>query len=86
MLQYMLRLSTVVPDHKISIALFCQQGMLHRFFDNEYGAIRSFQRMRDVAEDIRDSDSEIEAYEQLAISLKKTANYELAMNVLKRML
>lgn len=61
-LKYMLRLSTAVPDHKVSIALFHQQGLLHRFMGNPLGAIRSFEKIRDAAEDIGDCFKEVTAY------------------------
>jgi tetratricopeptide (TPR) repeat protein len=32
--KYMLRLSTIVPDHKATIALFNHQGLLHTFYGN----------------------------------------------------
>lgn len=40
--KYMLRLSTSVPDHRLTIALFKQQGMLHSYMANYVGAVKSF--------------------------------------------
>lgn len=69
--KYMLRLAVVVPDHKLAIALFKHQGILHRFYNNVDGSVSAFQKMRDAAEDIGDFNQEIEAYYQAGLTLKR---------------
>jgi hypothetical protein len=61
-LVYMQRLASQVPDHKLCIALFRHQGIFCRNIQNYEGSLRSFQRMRDAAEDCGDHLSEMEAY------------------------
>jgi tetratricopeptide (TPR) repeat protein len=84
--KYMLRLSTIVPDHKATIALFNHQGLLHTFYGNLSGALLSFQKMRDAAEDIHDFVQEIDAYYKAGLTLKRTQQYAKALLVFKRML
>lgn len=88
MIGYMLRLSTAVPDYRISIMLFRLQGEVHRTSCNLSGAITSFQSMRNAAEDIGDGLSETEAYYQAGITFthKNLRDYEAALKTFRRML
>jgi tetratricopeptide (TPR) repeat protein len=69
--KYMLRLSTLVPDHRLT---------------KLSGALLSFQKMRDAAEDIHDFVQEIDAYYKAGLTLKRTQQYAKALLVFKRML
>lgn len=84
--KYMLRLATIVPDHKLAIALFKYQGALLSYYGNLEGALRSYQKMRDTAEDIADFSSEIDAYHEAGNILMKLGSYDAALNAYKRML
>jgi len=53
---------------------------------NHLGAIRSFEKIRDAAEDIGDCFKEVTAYYQVGLTLKRMKNYNAALNSFKRML
>lgn len=49
----LLRVALQVPDHKLVIATYEHLGIMNRNTQNFTGAIKSFQKMRDAAEDCK---------------------------------
>lgn len=62
------------------------QGLLNYVLENYPGALKAFQRLRDVAEDLKDQIQEIKSYKLLAMTLQAMTEYKKAIIVLKRML
>jgi|LauGreDrversion4_2_1035121.scaffolds.fasta_scaffold110665_2 hypothetical protein len=61
-LREMIRLATKVPDHMLASRLFELQGTLYKSVKNYNAAIKSFHKMRDVAQDCSDRVQEMKAY------------------------
>lgn len=59
----------------LSILIFEHQGVLNLAINNYQGAIRAFQRMRDVAEECQNREYEMKAYMHLGITLQEQQNY-----------
>jgi hypothetical protein len=64
-----LKIVTRLPDLIVSAALFEHQGVMNKAIKNYPGAIKAFQRMRDVAEELGDQQIEMRAYLQLGQTL-----------------
>lgn len=47
----LIRMALLVPDHLIAMAAYEHLGLFCMYTSNLTGAIRAFQKMRDVAED-----------------------------------
>ena len=59
------KLAVLLPDTHIAVQLFEHQGVINLALKNYSGAIKSFQRMRDVSEELDDHEWEIRAYMHL---------------------
>jgi tetratricopeptide (TPR) repeat protein len=59
---------------------------MHRYCSNMQGALFSFEKMRDSAEEMGDFHREIEAYYQAGLTLKQMQDYTNAAKSFKRML
>lgn len=67
----MLRLVVLCPDNRDFLANLLQhQGILNKAIQNYSGAIKAFQRMRDVAEECQDREYEMKAYLHLGETLQ----------------
>jgi hypothetical protein len=55
-IKYCVKIAVQVPDHMMALRLFELQGKICQYFDNQTGALKAFQRMRDVAEDMQSSE------------------------------
>lgn len=83
----MLRLSVLDPDHrKIVVALLEHQGKINLSLENFPGALKAFGRMRDVAEDCGDRETEMRSYLLLGKTLQAQSENKQAVVVLKRLL
>lgn len=69
-MKYACKLAVRIPDYKLSMELFEHQGVLNKAINNFTGAIRSFQRMRDVAEECTDREYEMKSYLHLGETLQ----------------
>ena len=81
-----LKLAVLLPDTEIAVRLFEHQGVVNLALKNYPGAIKSFQRMRDVSEELENHEWEIRAYMHLGETLQHMGEYRQALVVLKRML
>lgn len=68
------------------MALLEHTGRINLELENFAGAIKAFQRMRDVAEDIGEKEVEMKAYRLLGKTLQNQTEHERAIFVLKRLL
>lgn len=87
MIQSMLRLLVLAPEcNKLLIQMLVLQGKVNHQYENYQGALKSFQKIRDIAQDVEDHAIEKESYALMAKSLKALGEYTQAVIVLKRML
>lgn len=67
---YLLKLTILAQDQtNIVIAILEHQGRINLALENFQGAIKAFQRMRDVAEDNSEKELEMKAYMLLGKTL-----------------
>ena len=67
----MVRLALQVASHKfLVVAVLEHQGVVNLALKNYSGAIKSFQRMRDVSEELENHEWEIRAYMHLGETLQ----------------
>jgi hypothetical protein len=69
-LREVLRMALLVPDHTVVMATYEMLGMFSMLTLSLDGAIRAFQKLRDVAEDCRDKKREMKAYLNIGKSLQ----------------
>ena len=68
----LLRLQANLADNRVAlVTLLEHQGVLNLAISNYQGAIKAFQRMRDVAEECHDKEYEMLAYFHLGQTLQK---------------
>ena len=61
-------------------------GRINLELENFPGALKSFQRMRDLAEEIQDKNMEMRAYKLLSKTLQIQTEHRKSITVLKRLL
>lgn len=74
-MQQLMRLSAHLSNRVLLIIMLEHQGVLNLAINNYQGAIRAFQRMRDVAEECQNREYEMKAYMHLGITLQEQQNY-----------
>jgi tetratricopeptide (TPR) repeat protein len=70
-LKYASKIAVAIPHHSVCMVIFEHQGVLNLAISNYQGAIKAFQRMRDVAEECHDREYEMLAYFHLGQTLQK---------------
>lgn len=67
----MLRVIVLIPDQRrLVVPLLEHQGKINLSLENYAGALKAFGRMRDVAEDYHDKETEMKSYQYLAKTLQ----------------
>ena len=61
-LKEMQKLACFVPDKKLAVKIYEHQGICNLSIGNYAGALKSFEKMRDIAEDAKFAKSEMAAY------------------------
>ena len=83
----LLKLTLLVEGQTgIVMAILEHIGRLNLELENFQGAIKAFQRMRDLAEDNQEKEVEMRAYKLLGKTLQNHTEHERAIYVLKRLL
>lgn len=67
LIKYLLRLFVLAPEYKLLlIKLIELQGKLNYAFENYEGALKAFERVRDIAQDIQNHKIEKDSYVLMA--------------------
>jgi tetratricopeptide (TPR) repeat protein len=73
-------------DHYVLKHTLQALGLFSLYFNDHQRAIKSFQRLREITEDMSDPQSEMEAVYKLALCYQTTKEHSLAIIALKKIL